>query len=138
MQVHLLWMVKLRAVIYIKSLDQKAHRHTQTACWSLGKQNNQILFWWWIFLFVGFIAIIQDNASNVCWQIHNWIQKYSYENKKKKEKNEMRVLTHFFVDSDWLAYVMLIVPHHCVACHQPHCHWWQFAPAFVSSACFWR
>lgn len=49
------------------------------------------------------------------------------------------ILTHFFVDSNWLAYVMLIVLHHCAACHRPHCHSWQFAQAFVSSTfCFWR
>lgn len=33
---------------------------------------------------------------------------------------------------------MLIVRHHYVACHRPHCHWWRFAQAFVSSTCFWR
>lgn len=48
------------------------------------------------------------------------------------------VLTHFFVDSNWLVYVMtLTVQHHYAVFHRPHCHWWQFAQAFVSLACCW-
>lgn len=48
------------------------------------------------------------------------------------------VLTHFFVDSNWLAYVMtLTVRHHYAVFRRPHCHWWQFAQAFVSLACCW-
>lgn len=132
--------VKTRAIIYIKSLNRTLSLfiHTHSNCLS-SSSSKQISLWLQCALFVHSEPLFKTTLEICALVNSHWIKKCRKMNKiNVKKQSKVRVLTHFFVDSNWLAYVMLIVPHHFAAFHRPHCHWWQFAPAFVSSTCWWR